>query len=87
MDDKVIVPLLQKLVTPSYRRLKDWIIKKPADEQLSFLSKQLARDEKRIAELSSSENQRLQVSQIRITIYLFSFFVYREVTGNMLKIR
>ena len=58
MDNKELVPLLQKLVTPSYRRLKDWIIKKPADEQLNFLSRQLARDENRIAELSSSENQR-----------------------------
>ena len=55
-DNKELFQLLQKLVTPSFKRLRVWIIKKPAEEQLSFLSRQLARDESRIAELSSCEN-------------------------------
>jgi len=58
VDDKHVITLLQQLVTPSIRRLKDWIIKKSVDEQLSHLTRQLARDENRLADLLSGENQR-----------------------------
>jgi hypothetical protein len=58
VDDKHVITLLQQLVTPSIRRLKDWIVKKSLDEQLSHLTRQLARDENRLADLLSGENQR-----------------------------
>lgn len=59
-DNKKQVTQLQKLVTQSLYRLKDWIIKKPVDEQVGYLSRQLARDESRLADLMCSDNQRQQ---------------------------
>lgn len=58
MDDLEMRPFLQKLVTPSYKRLKDWVVKKTVDEQSGILSRQLTKDESRLADLTSSENQR-----------------------------